>query len=101
LTLIPVDWVAADRPFYSGKHRRHGMNLQVIATPTGTSSGCRGLCPARGDLIAARIWGIVRELAACGLIVLADKGYYGAAAHIRTPCRGKNQPESQKVGVVK
>ena len=27
-TLIPVDRVAADRPFYSGKHKRHGMNLQ-------------------------------------------------------------------------
>src|SRR6516225_8421038 len=24
-TLIPIDRVAADRPFYSGKHRRHGM----------------------------------------------------------------------------
>jgi hypothetical protein len=30
--LIPIDRLAADRPFYSGKHRRHGMNLQVIAT---------------------------------------------------------------------
>jgi hypothetical protein len=26
-TLIPVDRVAADRPFYSGKHKKHGMNL--------------------------------------------------------------------------
>ena len=34
-TLIPTDRVAADRPFYSGKHRKHGMNLQVIATPQG------------------------------------------------------------------
>ena len=34
-TLIPVDRVAADRPFYSGKHRRHGMNLQVISAPDG------------------------------------------------------------------
>src|ERR1700746_75378 len=25
-TLIPIDRVAADRPFYSGKHKRHGMN---------------------------------------------------------------------------
>ena len=33
-TLIPVDRVAADRPFYSGKHKRQGMNLQVIARPT-------------------------------------------------------------------
>ena len=34
-TLIPIDRVAADRPFDSGKHRRHGMNLQVIAGPDG------------------------------------------------------------------
>jgi hypothetical protein len=26
-TLIPIDRVAADRPFYSGKHQKHGMNL--------------------------------------------------------------------------
>jgi hypothetical protein len=32
-TLIPVDRVAADRPSYSGKHRKHGMDLQVIASP--------------------------------------------------------------------
>jgi hypothetical protein len=34
-TLIPIGRVAADRPFYSGKHRKHGMNLQVIASPDG------------------------------------------------------------------
>ena len=34
-TLILIDRVAADRPFYSGRHRRHGMNLQVIASPDG------------------------------------------------------------------
>src|SRR5215467_3964012 len=32
-TLIPIDRVAAGRPFYCGKHRRHGMNLQVISAP--------------------------------------------------------------------
>ena len=31
-TLIPVDRVAAGRPFYSGKHKKHGMNLQVITS---------------------------------------------------------------------
>ena len=30
-----MNQVAADRPFYSGKHRKHGMNLQVIASPDG------------------------------------------------------------------
>src|SRR5262249_47190588 len=34
-TLIPIDRLAADRPFYSGKHKKHGMNLQVIAAPDG------------------------------------------------------------------
>ena len=45
-TLIPIDRVAADRPFYSGKHRRHGMNLQVISSPAAISSGCLVPCPA-------------------------------------------------------
>jgi DDE superfamily endonuclease len=47
------------------------------------------------DLIAARIWGIIRELAACGLIVLGDKGYLGEE-DIRVPYRGRNKPASQK-----
>jgi hypothetical protein len=34
-TLIAIDRVAAGRPFYSGKHKRHGMNLQVIGSPDG------------------------------------------------------------------
>jgi hypothetical protein len=96
-TLIPIDRVAADRPFYSGKHHKHGMNLQVIASPDGDILWVSGPLPgAVHDLNAARIWGIVRELAAAGLIVLADKGYTGAGDHIRTPCKGKNKPASQK-----
>jgi Helix-turn-helix of DDE superfamily endonuclease/DDE superfamily endonuclease len=58
-TLIPIDRVAADRPFYSGKHRRHGMSLQVIATPGGDVAWVSGPLPgAVHDLTAARIWGI-------------------------------------------
>jgi hypothetical protein len=44
-TLIPVDRVAADRPFYSGKHKRHGMNLQVIASPGGDIVWVSGALP--------------------------------------------------------
>ena len=96
-TLIPIDRVAADRPFYSGKHRCHGMNLQVIAAPDGDIVWVSGpLAGAVHDLTAARIWGIVRELAAAGLVVLADKGYHGAGDHVRTPYKGRNKPESQK-----
>ena len=56
-TLIPIDRVAADRPFYSGKHRRHGMNLQVIFSPEGQILWVSGSLPgAVHDLTAARIW---------------------------------------------
>jgi hypothetical protein len=44
-TLIAIDRVAADRPFYSGKHRRHGMNLQVIASPDGDILWVSGALP--------------------------------------------------------
>jgi hypothetical protein len=95
-TLIPIDRVAADRPFYSGKHRRHGMNLQVISSPRGDVLWVSGPLPgAVHDLTAARIRGILHELAAAGLITLADKGYQGAE-HARTPYKGKNKPQSQK-----
>lgn len=34
--LIHTDRIKADRPYYSAKHRVHGMNIQVIASPNGT-----------------------------------------------------------------
>jgi hypothetical protein len=96
-TLISIDRVAADRPFYSGKHRRHGMNLQVISSPAGEILWVSGPLPGSvHDLTAARIWGIIRQLAAAGLIVLADKGYIGAGEHVLTPYRGRNKPASRK-----
>ena len=96
-TLIPIDRVAADRPFYSGRHRRHGMNLQVISAPDGEILRVSGPLPgAVQDLTAARTWGIVLELAAAGLVVQADKGYHVAGDHVLTPYRGQNKPASQK-----
>lgn len=95
-TLIPIDRVAADRPFYSGKHRKHGMNIQVIATPDGTIVWVSGALPGSvHDLKAARIWGILRALQAARVLVLADKGYNGAAEPVITPYKGKNKPQSQ------
>jgi hypothetical protein len=44
-TLIPIDRVAADRQFYSGKHRRQEMNLQVIAGPDGDVGWVSGALP--------------------------------------------------------
>lgn len=44
-TLIPIDRVKADRPFYFGKHKKRGMNLQVIAAPDGTIVRVSGPLP--------------------------------------------------------
>ena len=55
-TLIPVDRAAADRPFYSGEPKRHGVNLQVIASPDGTILWMSGELPGSTyDTAAARI----------------------------------------------
>jgi hypothetical protein len=98
-TLIHTDRVKADRPYFSGKHRVHGMNVQVIAGPDGTILWTSGALPGKThDLTAARIWGILRELEKAGILTLADKGYQGAEATVViTPYKGKNKPESQKL----
>jgi hypothetical protein len=73
------------------------VNLQVIAGPDGRLVWVSGPLPGSAhDLNAARIWGIIRELAKTGLIVLADKGYQGAGPHILTPYKGKNKAEPKK-----
>jgi hypothetical protein len=95
-TVIPIDRVAADRPFYSGKHRRHGMNLQVIASPDGAILWVSGALPGSvHDKKAEWIWGVLAELEAAGIIVLADKGYQGST-WAKVPYKGKNKPQSQK-----
>jgi len=95
-TLIPIDRVAKDRPFYSGKHKRHGMNLQVIASPDGDLLWVSGPLPGSvHDSKAAWIWGVIAELEGAGLVTLADKGYQGST-WAKTPYKGKNKPESQK-----
>jgi hypothetical protein len=97
-TLIRTDRVKADRPYFSGKHRVHGMNVQVIAGPDGTIVWTSGALPGKAhDLTAARIWGILRALDQAGIITLADKGYQGAESEVLiTPYKGRNKPASQK-----
>ncbi|MDX3111763.1 transposase family protein, partial [Nonomuraea angiospora] len=96
-TLIRTDRIKADRPYFSGKHRVHGMNVQVIASPDGTILWTSGALPGKThDLSAARIWGILRELEKAGIVALADKAYQGAEGPVVTPYKGKDKPESQK-----
>ena len=81
--------VAADRPYYSGKHKRHGMNVQVLADPLGRLMWASPALPgAAHDLTAARTHGIIAALTGAGIRVWADKGYQGAGGTVTVPYRG-------------
>jgi hypothetical protein len=44
-TLVHLNRNQIDRPFYSGKHKRHGMNLQAIADTRGNRLWISGANP--------------------------------------------------------
>ncbi len=85
-TLVPIDRVADQKPYYSGKHRRHGVNVQVLAD---LADWLIWALPARPgathDLTAARECGLLDVLAAHTVATFADKGYQGAGGTVRTP----------------
>jgi hypothetical protein len=85
-TLVPIDRVARQKPYYSGKHKRHGVNVQVVADPAGRLIWASPALPgAVHDLAAARAHGLIDALTAAGVMTFADKGYQGAEGTIRTP----------------
>lgn len=93
-TLIATDRVndperAVDR-WYSGKHARHGGNIQVIASPAGWPLWTSPVEPgSTHDLTCARrhAFPALYPAAVRGLPVLADKGYTGSGAGIYVPAR--------------
>ncbi len=85
-TLIPIDRVADQKPYYSGKHHRHGVNVQVIADPAGRLVWASAAMPgAAHDLTAARTHRIIDALSTANVMTLADKAYQGAGGSVRTP----------------
>lgn len=90
-TVLPIDRIAADQPYYSGKKKHHGMNVQVLADPAGRLIWVSDALPgATHDLTAARAHGIPAALAAEDIKCWADKAYQGAGLAVRVPFRGKN-----------
>lgn len=74
-TLIPIDRVADQRPYYSGKHKRYGVNVQVIADAAGRLVWASAALPgATHDLTAARTQGIIDALTSADVMTFADKG---------------------------
>lgn len=87
--LLPIDRIAADRPFHSGKHKKHGMNVQVLADPFGRLLWASPALPgAVHDIRAACPHSLVDALAPAGVRCWADQAYPGAAATVPVPFRG-------------
>ena len=91
-TLLRIDRVGMtgghDRAYYSGKHKCHGVNVQVLADPAGRLIWASPALPgARHDIAAAREHGLLDALAAAGISTVADTGYQGAGPAVRVPQR--------------
>lgn len=89
-TLLPIDRIAADTPYYSGKHKRHGMNVQVLTDPFGRLLWASPALPgSTHDLNVARQHRIIEALADADLKCWANKAYQGAGGSVRVPFRGR------------
>lgn len=77
--------------WYSGKHKRHGGNIQVLTGPDGYPEWVSEVEPgSTHDLTAARTHALpaLYPTAAAGLVTLTDKGYTGAGIGIHVPTKG-------------
>jgi DDE superfamily endonuclease len=97
-TLISTDRIATAGPtrgvdlWWSGKHRHHGGNIQVVAAPDGWPLWTSGVRPGREhDTTAARADPeLLTQIAAWvddGQLGLADLGYEGEAELLRIPIK--------------
>ena len=91
-TLLRIDRVGMtggrDRPYYSGKHKVHGLNVQVLADPAGRLIWISPPLPgARHDMGAAREHGIIDALNTAGISTIADTAYQGGGPAVRVPQR--------------
>jgi hypothetical protein len=94
-TLIAIDRISGtkDQPHYSGKHRRHGVNVQVIADAHGRLLWLSAALPGSvHDLKAARTHGIVTALTSAAVATFTDKGYRGARGAVGVPFYGRDLP---------
>ncbi|MCX4403920.1 transposase [Streptomyces sp. NBC_01764] len=84
-TLAECDRVGDSRADYSAKHRRHGVNVQVVTDPDGRLLWLSPALPGRAhDLTAARTHKIIRICERQGVPILADLAYQGAGPWLTT-----------------
>lgn len=79
--------------WFSGKHKQHGGNIQVLTGLTGYPEWVSPVEPgSTHDLTAARAHALpaLYPAAARGLPTLTDKGYLGAGIGIQVPTKGRH-----------
>ncbi|MCD0485003.1 transposase [Streptacidiphilus sp. ASG 303] len=87
-TLAECDRLGDGRADYSGKHRRHGVNLQVVTDPQGEIVWISRALPERThDLTSARTHRIITICERLGIPALADLAYTGAGGTFAVPTR--------------
>jgi hypothetical protein len=96
-SLLCIDRVAMasgnDRPYYSGKHKVHGLNVQVIADPRGRLIWISPPLPgARHDIAAAREHAILTVFQTASVRALGGTGYRGAGPAVTVPQRLESEP---------
>jgi hypothetical protein len=95
-TLIPTTRCTAKGEsghdlWYSGKHKQHGANVQVLTDPSGYPVWVSPAEPGSvHDITAARrhVLPALYPTAAAGVKTLTDKGYTGAGIGIMVPAKG-------------
>lgn len=87
-TLAECGRVGDGRADYSAKHRRLGVNVQLVTDPDGRLLWISPSLPGRThDLTAAGTHRIIRICERQGIPVLADRAYMGAGPWVTTPVR--------------
>jgi hypothetical protein len=85
---------AGQKAFYSGKHKRHGLNVQTVCSPDGELLWASAPLPgATVDITAARRAGIAAMLVSL-IGVLADLGYTGWDEAVIT---GRRKPKGREM----
>ncbi len=91
---LPINCIATARPFHSGKYKKHGVNVQVIADPFGRLlwASPPALPGAVYDVYAAREHGIFgRTLPSRDRLLSGDKGLPGRRRHHTGPYWGRGE----------
>jgi hypothetical protein len=84
-TLAECDRVGDSRADFSQKHRRHGVNLQVVTDPAGQLLWISPALPGRAhDLTAAPTHRSIRICERQGIPILTGRAYIGAGPWVTT-----------------